>query len=141
MVILMRITETPQFHLYLLTLHLLEIKDLLLPQNCNIRCVDATIINRAYYSAFLYCELWLWIVHNFKVKHPGDIEKGQKKESEHKQVRTALYDFGEDNMQTELENLARLRNKADYYPNKEITINDVTNAIDHMKYVFNHLNF
>ena len=73
------------------------------------RCVDATIINRAYYSAYLYCELWLWITHNFKVKHPENFEKGQRRESEHKQVRTALYYFGEDAMQTKLENLAILK--------------------------------
>lgn len=137
----MNIPKSPQFHLYLLTLHLLGMKDLLVPQNCDVRCVDATIINRAYYSAYLYCELWLWIVHNFKIKHPWDFEKGRIKESEHKQVRTALYDFGEYTMQTELENLARLRNKADYHPYKKITSDDVTNAIDHMKTIFSNLSF
>lgn len=141
MVILMNITKSPQFQIYLLTLHLMNMKDSLLPENCDIRCVDATIINRAYFSAYLYCELWLWIVHHFRIKHPWEFEKGQKRDGEHKQVRTALYDFGEDVMQTELENLAKLRNKADYYPHKKISPEDISNAIDHMETIFNHLKF
>lgn len=135
----MNITESPQCQLYLLTLHLLDIKELLVPPNCDDRCVNATIINRTYFSAYLYCELWLWIVHNFKIKHPWNFEKGQKRDGEHKQVRTALYDFGEEIMQTELEKLSKLRNKADYHPNKKITQTDVINAIDCMKTIFNNL--
>ena len=91
--ILMNITSSPQFHLYILTLHFLRIKNLLLPKNCNERCVDATIINRAYYSSYLYCQLWLEKVHGFKVKHPWEFKNGEKRIGEHKQVRNALYDW------------------------------------------------
>ena len=109
MVILMNITSLPQFHLYLLTLHFLRIKNLLLPKNCNERCVDATIINRAYYSSYLYCQLWLEKVLGFKVKHPWEFKNGEKRIGEHKQVRNALYDFGEEDSKTSLKKIGRIK--------------------------------
>ena len=139
MVIMMNITNQPQYQLHLLTLHFLGIHDILIPKNCDERCVDATIINRAYYSSYLYCELWLEKIHNFKVKHPWEFKKGEKRAGEHKQVRDALLEFGEGKTETHLQLLAKLRKKADYYPNKKITPNDVNNAIRHMKKIFSHL--
>ena len=141
MVILMNITSLPQFHLYLLTLHFLRIKNLLLPKNCNERCVDATIINRAYYSSYLYCQLWLEKVHGFKVKHPWEFKNGEKRIGEHKQVRNALKYFGEADTQTSLRKLAELRNKADYHPDTKLTSKDLTQAINHMEKIFNNLKF
>ena len=44
-------------------------------------------------------------------------------------------------METELKNLASLRKKADYHPYEEITEDEVTNAIQHMKKIFSHLKF
>ncbi|WP_407391593.1 hypothetical protein [Methanobrevibacter sp.] len=137
----MDITKHPQFHLYLLTLHFLMIKNQLIPENSNERWTYGTIINRAYYSAYLYCELWLEKIKNFKVKPPWEFKPNEKKIGEHKQVRKALFDFGEEETETELKNLASLRKKADYHPYEEITEDKVTNAIQHMKKIFSHLKF
>ena len=43
----MDITKYPQFQLYLLTIHLLMLKNQLIPKNCDERCINSTIINRA----------------------------------------------------------------------------------------------
>ena len=135
----MDITKYPQYQLYLLTLHMLTLKNLLIPQNCDEWCVNASIINRAYYSAYLYCELWLDDVKKFKVKHPWDFEDDEEQIGEHKQVRNALKDFGEKNMKTELEKLFYLRQKADYDPFVNITPEEVNDAIHHMEKIFSHL--
>lgn len=139
MVTLMNITDSPQFHLYLLTLHFLRIKNLLLPKNCDKRCVDATIINRAYYSSYLYCLLWLEKVHGFNVKHPWEFENGEKRIGEHKQVRNALHDFGEEEIETSLRKLAKLRNTAYYHPNRKLTSENINQTINHMEKIFNNL--
>lgn len=86
----MNIELYPQWQLYLLTLNLLMMKEQILPKNCDEWCVNATIVNRAYYSSLLYCELWLEDVKNFKPKAPWDFEEDEEKMGEHKQVRKAL---------------------------------------------------
>ena len=60
---------------------------------------------------------------------------------EHKQVRKALYRFGEEWPHKELKKLASLRNKADYEPFKNISSQEVDNAIGHMKKIFDQLEF
>lgn len=137
----MNIQKTPQYHLYLLTLYLLMMKKQLIPENCDERCIDATIITRAYYSSYLFCELWLKVVKNFRVKHPWEFKKNEKRMGEHKQVRKALFKFNKNFIKDELETLASLRNKADYHPNKPLTKHDVNDAITHMENIFNHLKF
>lgn len=128
----MDITKYPQFQLYLLTLNLLMLKDQLVPENCDSRCVDATIINRAYFSSYLYCSLWLEDVKKFKPIHINEYEDDQKI-SEHQQVRNALYNFGEQRVKRELFQLAQLRKKADYDPFHDLTPTDVNDAINHME--------
>lgn len=135
----MDITKYPQFQLYLLTLNMLMLKNQSIPKNCDEWCFNASIINRAYYSAYLYCELWLDYVNNFKVKHSWEFESDDERIGEHKQVREALKDFGEKNMKTELLSLFKLRRKADYDPFIDITSEEVNNAIHHMEKIFNHL--
>lgn len=137
----MDITRYPQYQLYLLTLQLLMLKKELIPKNCDEWCVNATIVNRAYYSSYQYCELWLDYIKNFKVIKPWEFEDDQDRISEHKQVRTALSDFGEKNMKVELQNLANLRQKADYDPFVDITSKEVDDAIHYMEKIFNHLKF
>lgn len=137
----MDIEKYPQFQLYLLTLHMLMLKNQLIPRNCDEWCVNASIINRAYYSSYLYCELWLEEVKNFKIKHPWDFKDYEERIGEHKQVREALKDFGEKNMKTELYNLFKLRQKADYNPFIDITSQDLNDAIHHMEKIFDHLKF
>lgn len=133
--------KIPQFQLYLLTLHMLMLKSQLIPENCDEWCVNATIINRAYYSAYLFCELWLEDVKKFKVKHPWDFKGDEERIGEHKQIREALDIFGEEQMKTELQKLFKLRKKADYDPFIDITSEEVTNAVHHMEKIFNHLKF
>ncbi len=135
----MDITKYPQFHLYLLTLRMLMLKNMLLPENCDERCVNASIINRAYYSAYLYCTLWLDYEKNYKIKHPWEFRDGEEQFGEHKQVREALKMFGEKNMQSELLDLFMLRRKADYEPFIDITPEEVKDAIHHMEKIINHL--
>ena len=72
----MDITKLPQFQLYLLTLLLFDLRYDLVPENCDFRCIGATIINRAYYSSYLYSILWLLVVHNHKLKSKKRFPKG-----------------------------------------------------------------
>ena len=91
----MNIAKYPQFQLYLLTLRLLKLKNQLIPENCDERCIDSTIINRAYFSSYLFCELWLEDVKHFKPIPIKEFHDDDIKISEHLQVRNALYNFGE----------------------------------------------
>ena len=61
--------------------------------------------------------------------------------SEHKQVRKALKKFGKKNIQTELNDLATLRKKADYEPFRDISPKEVDEAIEHMENIFQQLKF
>ena len=137
----MNIETYPQFHLYLLTLNIFMLKEDILPENCDERCVNATIINRAYYSSYLFCLLWLKCVKKFKPKAPWEFKKDEHITGEHKQVRNALYDFGEEEIQNELIDLAALRKKADYEPFADISQKEVNDAINHMEEIFKHLKF
>ena len=137
---IMDITKYPQFHPYLLTLNLLVLKDQLIPEGCDDWCINSTIINRAYFSSYLFCKLWLEYIKKFK---PISIMKLSPDEriSEHLQVRNALYNFGEKQVKYELSKLANLRQKADYDPFRNLTSQDVSNAIQHMEKIFNTLKF
>ncbi len=137
----MDLTKYPQFQLRLLTLKLLMMKDKLIPNDCDERCINSTIINRAYYSSFLYCELWLDYVKNFRPIPLTEFQDTTEIISEHLQVRNALYNFGEKRIKNELKKLSFLRKKADYDPYNDLTLNDVSNAINHMETIFNNLNF
>ena len=137
----MKIEEYPQWQLYLLTLNLLLLKEQIIPENCDEWCVNATIINRAYYSSYHYCLLWLKDVKNFEPKAPWKIKEKGKRMGEHKQVRTALYRFGEEKIKKELSDLATLRKKADYNPFNNISSKEVNQAIEHMEKIFGHLEF
>ena len=136
----MDITKYPQFQLYLLTLKLLVLKDRLIPEYCDERCINSTIINRAYFSSYLFCELWLEDVKKFK---PLPLEKldAEEKISEHLQVRNALENFGQNRVRNDLAKLAGLRKKADYDPFRDLTSDDVSDAIGYMEKIFSHLKF
>ena len=51
------IKKSPQYDLYRLTKKLFLNKDKLVPKNADNRCIDSTIINRAYYSSYLLAEI------------------------------------------------------------------------------------
>lgn len=137
----MNIELYPQYQLYLLTLNLLMLKEQILPEDCDEWCINATIINRAYYSSLLYCELWLNDVKDFKPRKPWDFKDDERKIGEHKQVRDALYEFGQKRVQKELSDLAVLRNKADYNPFSNISPKELNEAIIHMEKIFGQLEF
>ena len=113
----------------------------MIPSNCDERCINSTIINRAYYSAYSLCALWLEDVKKFRITRLVDFSENEKTISEHKQVRNALFNFGEKIVELELYNLAKLRNKADYDLFTDLTSKDVSDAIHHMENIFNHLKF
>ena len=88
--LLMDIAKYPHYQLYSLTLHLLMLKDQLVPDSCENRCIDSTIINRAYFSSYLFCGLWLEDVKKFKPT-PLEMMNIEERISEHLQIRNALY--------------------------------------------------
>ena len=136
----MDIAKYPQFQLYLLTLNLLALKNQLIPEGCDEWAVNSTIINRAYFSSYLFCELWLEYVKHF-VPVPVMELNPDERISEHLQVRNALCNFGERKVKYELTKLAKLRKKADYDPFVDLTQDDVSSAIGHMQMIFAGLRF
>ena len=137
----MDIEKYPQYQLYLLTLNLFMLKEQIIPKDCDEWCINATIINRAYYSSYLYCQLWLKEIKNFKAKAPWEFSKNEKRIGEHKQVRKALYNFGEKKSHKVLKKLASLRKKADYDPFSDISHKELNDAIQHMEEIFKELEF
>ena len=100
----MDITKYPQYELQLLTLNLLNLKSQIVPENCDERCVNSTIISRAYFNSYLLCELWLDYEKQFKTVKTWEFDEDEEIISEHKQVRNALYNYGEKKIKTELSN-------------------------------------
>lgn len=78
----MDIAKYPQYQLYLLTLHLFMLKNQLVPNMCDNRFIDSTIINRAYFSSYLFTKLWLEDVKKFKPT-PIEIMEIEERISEH----------------------------------------------------------
>lgn len=116
-------------------------KPYLIPPNCDVRCINASIINRAYYSAYLYCALWLEDIKKFKPLSSWEFEDNEEKINKHKQIRNALYNFNEKQMSAELNDLFNLRHKADYEPFLDISAKEVEDSISHMEKIFGHLKF
>lgn len=54
-------------------------KPCLIPPNCDDRCINASIINRAYYSTYLYCALWLEDIKKFKPLSSWEFEDNEEK--------------------------------------------------------------
>ena len=116
------------------------LRNQLIPDGCDERCINSTIINRAYFSSYLFCQLWLEDVKNFRAVPIKELPVSERI-SEHLQVRNALFNFGERRIKEELVKLAGLRKKADYDPFMDLTHNDVSDAIHHMERIFSHLKF
>ena len=85
--IFINIEKYPQ--LYLLTKKLDKCKYNLIHNGCDSRCIKSTIINRAYYSVYLYTEEWLWDNYRFKPKHKLDFSNDYFI-TEHQQIRNEL---------------------------------------------------
>ena len=59
------------------------LKDQIIPKGCDARCVNSTIINRAYFSSYLFCELWLDYVKNFRPIPLWEFGDDENKINEH----------------------------------------------------------
>lgn len=139
-VLCINIEKYPQYELYKFTKKLHENKESLVPKNCDNRCVFSTIINRCYYSAYLYASLWLQEVYNFKPLSKEDFDE-DKFITEHGQVRNKLWDVNQYSVRNKLFELSDLRKKADYEPFQDISEEELDDAIELMEQIFETLKF
>lgn len=136
---LINVEKYPQYQLYKFTRKLYVNKGSLVPENCDNRCVYSTIINRCYYSSYLYLSEWL-LNKGFKVKSKDDCEiDGEIFVSEHKQIRDALKNEGESKISNRLYKLSELRSIADYEPFSDLMDDDLNRAINLMEYIFKEI--
>ena len=113
-------------------------QDQLIPKNCKARCIRSTIINRAYYSTFLYVKKYLK-QKKLKIQEPKYYIRNHKKViTEHQQVINLLAEENED-ISEELKLLKKMRNKSDYHPEKKLTIEDVNMSINYMNNIIKEL--
>lgn len=102
----------------------------------------STIINRCYYSSYLYISEWLLDKFNFKVKSKEDCDiDGEEFVSEHKQVRDILKEKGKSKISQRLFKLSQLRGTADYNPYDLLSDEDLDNAMRLMEYIFKNIKF
>lgn len=137
----MNIKKSPQYELYIFTKFLNHYKEKLVPSNCDDRCLYSTIINRCYYSSYLYALFWLEDQCHFKLKQPFEFDEDEEYVTEHKQVRLALKEKGLETLSSELFSLFNLRKKADYDPLIDISVDEVSDAIEGMELIFSKLVF
>lgn len=137
----MDITKYPQYELYSFAELLFLKKDDLIPEKCNCRCVYSTIINRCYYSSYLYSLEWLFEKFGFKPRPPEDFDKNERFITGHKQVRDALKEKNFSAISYELADLAILRKKADYDPFLDISDDELSDAMESMGIIFEKLSF
>ncbi len=140
MINILKIKNYPQYQLYLFTKLLCENKEDLIPDSCDDRCINSTIINRSYYSAYSYSSLWLNNKYNFKVKKSWDfINDNEQYKSEHRQVIDELKYKKQFTCSNKLMECKRIRNIADYEMFHDITDKDVENCFKNMEYVIKKL--
>ena len=137
----MNIKKSPQYELYTFTKFLNHNKEKLVPSTCDERCVYSTIINRCYYSSYLFVLFWLEDKFKFRLKKPFDFDEDEEYITEHKQVRLALKDKGLETISSELADLFKLRKKADYDPLADISLEELSDAIESMELIFRKLTF
>ena len=139
--IIMDITKYPHYELYSFAELLFLKKDDLIPEKCNRRCVYSTIINRCYYSSYLYSLEWLFEKFGFKPRPPEDFDKNERFITEHKQVRDTLKEKNFSAISYELADLAILRKKEDYDPFLDISDDELSDAMESMGIIFEKLSF
>ena len=137
----MDIKKSPQYDLYTFTKFIHHNKDKLVPSSCGVRCLYSTIINRCYYSSYLWALFWLEDQCKFKLKKPFEFDDDEEYITEHKQVRLALKEKGLETISSELFDLFNLRKKADYDPLCDISLEELSNAMDSMELIFKNLTF
>ncbi|WP_409200930.1 hypothetical protein [Methanobrevibacter sp. DSM 116169] len=115
-IITLDIKNYPQYQLSIFTMHLYNNGHILIPKNCETRCIDSTIINRAYYASFLYCKEWLEDTDpNFRIRPKIAFDFDEKYVTEHEQV---LFELKCKNLlvYNKLSSLKEYRRVADYEP-------------------------
>lgn len=117
-----------------------KFKNQLIPKDCDNRCVFSTIINRCYYSSYLYVSEWLYETYNFKPLSKQEF-KGLEFITEHKQIRLKLKEINQIEISNNLFNLFGLRKKADYNPFSDISYDELENAMHLMNHIFQNLKF
>ena len=137
----MNIKKSPQYELYTFTKFIHHNKGKLVPSSCESRCLYSTIINRCYYSSYLYALFWLEDQYKFKLKEPYEFDDDEEYITEHKQVRLALKEKGLETISSELFDLFNLRKKADYDPLSDISPEELSNAMGSMELIFRNLTF
>lgn len=135
------IKKSPQYQLYTFTRFINHNKERLVPSNCDNRCLYSTIVNRCYYSSYLYALFWLEDKFQFKIKEPYEFDDDEEYITGHKQVRLALKEKGLNNISSALYDLLELRKIADYEPLREISDDEVSEAMETMEFIFNKLVF
>ena len=111
-----------------------------MPKNCDNRCVYSTIINRCYYSSYLYALEWLFEKHGFKPLSKSEWGDDEFV-TEHKQVRLMFKDLNQIDVYISLFNLLNLRKKADYEPFSNISDDELNKAMGIMESIFQNLDF
>ncbi len=139
-VLYINIEKYPQYELYKFTKKLYETKEELIPEDCDNRCVFSTIINRCYYSAYLYVSLWLHEVYKFKPLSKEDF-CGDEFITEHRQVQYELAKVNLHSVRNKLYELFDLRKKADYDPFYDISEDELDDAMYLMDQIFIALKF
>ena len=137
-VLYINIEKYPQYELYKFTKQLYENKEELIPENCDNRCVFSTIINRCYYSAYLYVSLWLQEVYKFKPLSKEDFGENEFI-TEHRQVQYELLEVNQYSVRNKLYDLFNLRKKADYDPFYNISEGELDDAMYLMEQIFKTL--
>ena len=137
----MNIKKSPQYDLYTFTKFIHHNKEKLVPSTCENRCLYGTIINRCYYSSYLYALFWLEDQCKFRLKEPFEFDDDEEFITGHRQVRLALKEKGLAVLSSELLSLLNLRKKADYDPLIDISVDEVSDAIDGMELIFSKLVF
>lgn len=111
----------------------------MVPKNCNNRCVYSTIINRCYYSSYLYAQEWLFEKYNFEPLLKSNFDNNNEFITEHKQVRNKFKGINHDKISTDLFDLSTLRKKADYNPFSPISDDELNKAMGLMEHIFQTL--
>lgn len=137
---MIKIESYPQYELYKFTKGLYFEKDRLVPKNCDNRCVYSTIINRCYYSSYLYALEWLEDKHDFKPLLPWEYPDGEYI-SEHNQVINMLKNLHLFDVHNFMLDLFSLRKKADYKPFSYLSDGELDKAIEFMENIFDNLKF
>ena len=115
-------------------------KNTLVPKNCDNLCVYSIIINRCYYSSYLYASEQLEDKHDFKPLSKW--EYGDKKFiPEHSQVIDKFRYLKIFEVNNYMRDLMDLRKKADYEPFSPLLDDELDKAIEHMENIFDILKF